>query len=251
MNKIKYEECHKEIEGTLYKQCTICKEWFPCNTDYFYKKKHSKSDGVSTYCKNCENKKNVQWGKDNRDKRLGYLRKNNKTESTKMKKYLFSKKQKESGEYKEWQDNNPELMKQYHDKYSNKKHKISKKEWLECKNYFNNECAYCGLPLEEHYFTRLGEKKLGDFHKEHVNCNGSDDLSNCVPSCKDCNSSKHNSKLEDWYNENNPKFSQERLYKLYKWINEDYKLYIQEHKPRKKYTKKGTIHIENKTQIDL
>ena len=93
--KLSYEECHKEINGQLHKLCKICEDWFPCDLNNFYKK--NGKDGVSSYCKSCETKKNVQWGKDNRDKRLIYLHKNNRTESTKMKKYLFSKKQKESG----------------------------------------------------------------------------------------------------------------------------------------------------------
>ena len=252
INKVlTYEESHKEINGELHKICKICEEWFPCTTEYFYKKKSNKLDGVSSYCKHCETRKNVQWGKDNRDKRLGYLHKNNRTESTKMKKYLFSKKQKESGYSKEWQQNNPEKLKQYGERYSNKAHKINKKEWTSCKEYFNNECAYCGLPLDKHYNKFNGEVRLTDLHKEHVDCNGSDDLSNCIPSCKDCNSSKHNSKLEDWYNENNPNYNIERLNKIYKWTNEDYKLYIQEHKTRRKRTQNNTIHIEDSEQLNI
>jgi len=34
------------------------------------------------------------------------------------------------------------LAKRYH-----KKHKISNKEWLDCKKYFNYQCAYCGISL--------------------------------------------------------------------------------------------------------
>ena len=102
------------------------------------------------------------------------------------------------GEYKEWQQNNPELMKKYReDRHLNKQHKIFKKEWINCKEYFENCCAYCGIPIEEHYNKFAGEIKLTDFHREHVDCNGENDLSNCVPSCKDCNSSKHNSSLEE------------------------------------------------------
>ena len=68
----------------------------------------------------------------------------------------------------------------------------------ELKKYFNNECAYCGLPLSEHYFTRKGVTKLGDFHKEHVDHEGLNDLSNCVPSCSECNSEKNKKIFEKW-----------------------------------------------------
>lgn len=231
---IPYEECHKEIEGVLYKKCSIhneyCPEddeWFPCTDEYFYKNKGNKKDGLSPYCKKCEIKKTTKWGQANRDKLRGYYRKNNKTEVTKQRKYLFSKHQKDSGIYLEWQQNNKDKIKQYQEnRKQHGEHKINKKEWESCKDYFNNECAYCGLPLDKHYSKFKGEMRWTDFHKEHVDHEGSNDLSNCVPSCKLCNSSKHNNKLEDWYNIDNPKFSQEKLNKIQKWITEDYKQYI-------------------------
>jgi hypothetical protein len=92
--------------------------------------------------------------------------------------------------------------------------------------------------LEEHYNRFAGELRLTDFHKEHVDCNGSDDLSNCVPSCKTCNSSKHTEKLEDWYAENNSIFNKDRFDKIHKWLDNDWQEYYIEKKPRKKYTKK-------------
>jgi hypothetical protein len=120
---------------------------------------------------------------------------------------------------------------------------MSKREWISCKSYFINEngawcCAYCGLPIEEHFKTYNGELKNVDFHKEHVIHNGADDLSNCIPSCQSCNCQKWEFQLEEWYNESNPNFTQERLNKIYKWLQFDYKLYIEEHKSRKEYTKK-------------
>lgn len=63
-------------------------------------------------------------------------------------------------------------------------------------------------------------------HKEHVIDDGSNKLDNCVPACKDCNGHKWEYPLENWYNDNNPFFSQEKLDKINKWTNEDYKLYI-------------------------
>ena len=231
--KLSYDECHKEINGVLHKLCKICEEWFPCDVEHFYKSSSNVKDGLFPYCKVCWNKQTTEWGKENVDKKRGYYRKNNKTETTKQRKYLFSKYQRESGYRKEWELNNPDKIKSYHDIYSNKKHTISKKEWLSCKEYFNNRCAYCELPIEEHYNKFRGELRLTDLHREHVDCNGESDLSNCIPSCKDCNSSKHNSKLEVWYNENNINFSQDRLNKIYKWLKEDYKLYIQEPKNNK------------------
>lgn len=91
-----------------------------------------------------------------------------------------------------------------------------------CKQYFNYECAYCGLPLEEHYIIYAGNLILGDFHKEHVDHFGSNDLSNCVPACKSCNSSKHDFEFNKWYNTDNHKFNIERYNKIIKWLNVDW-----------------------------
>lgn len=228
INKIlKYEESHKEINGQLHKLCKICEEWFPCNTENFYKSKGSK-DGLYPYCKKCNIAKSDKYIKGHLEQHKAYDKKNNRKEHTREYNRNYGKKRREEGKYRDWQLNNPDKLKQYHELYSNKKHKISTKEWVACKKYFDNECAYCGLPLSEHYFTRLGITKLGDFHKEHVDCNGSDDLGNCVPSCKSCNTSKNTYELEEWYSEDTTRFNQERLDKIHKWLNEDYKLYIQE-----------------------
>jgi hypothetical protein len=234
---IHYQNTHKEIDGIIYKQCSICKEWFPENQDNFYKKGKEK---LSPYCKTCESKKNSQWQKDNPDR----VKAHNQNEYKKphVRKYLYelSKRRLKNGEQRKWQQNNPDKLKQYREfREMNKTHTITNQEWKDCKKYFNNCCAYCGLPIEEHYFNRLGERKLGDFHKEHVDHEGANDLSNCVPSCKSCNSSKGTYILEEWYTEDTSRFSQERLDKIYKWLNEDYKLYLQEHKPKKKYTYKN------------
>lgn len=144
-------------------------------------------------------------------------------------------------------ENHPEKHREYGDKHKAKEHKISKAEWENNKKYFDYKCAYCGLPLEEHWITRKGVKKLGDFHKEHVDHFGSGDLSNCVPSCRECNSYKWEFEFENWYNEKNPRYIKEKHDKIIKWTTEDYELYIEEKKPRKPYTKrnKNNKSIEN------
>jgi hypothetical protein len=81
------------------------------------------------------------------------------------------------------------------------------------------------LPIEDH-FRKYNENIIkSDFHKEHVNHEGSNYLDNCVPSCIVCNSSKARKQLNDWYNEDNPIYSEERLNKILKWINDDYALH--------------------------
>lgn len=216
---------HKEVNGTIYKSCKICGEWFIADSSNFYKLKTS-PDGISPYCKSCAIKKSAKYIKghqkeQNKYKRIAYKNdQNNIREKTRS----DSKKRRESGECLAWQQNNKDKIKQYiNTREQNRKHTISKQEWIECKEYFNNSCAYCGLPIEEHYRKYRGIVKLGDLHKEHVNYDGKNDLSNCVPSCKVCNSLKHTFPLNGWYNKDNPVYTYERYHKIYLWIRYDYK----------------------------
>lgn len=128
---------------------------------------------------------------------------------------------------KKWRQSNPDKIKEYNQyRQLHKEHEISDNEWEECKKYFNHRCAYCGLKIEEHYITFRGKIQLGDLHREHVDHNGENDLSNCIPACKSCNTSKHTSSLEEWYNISKDFYSKEREDKIYKWIEEDFRKYI-------------------------
>ena len=84
---------------------------------------------------------------------------------------------------------------------------LSREDWVQCKEYFKHQCAYCG-------------KELKSFAKEHVipvSKGGPLVRTNIVPSCKSCNSSKINNDMEPWYRAQ-PFFSESRLAKINKWI---------------------------------
>lgn len=67
--------------------------------------------------------------------------------------------------------------------------------------------------------------RLYDLHKEHVEDEGANDLSNCVPSCGNCNSQKWKYDFKEWYK--SQEFYDERRYNLIiTWIGEDFKKYI-------------------------
>jgi len=66
--------------------------------------------------------------------------------------------------------------------------------------------------------------KWTDFHKDHNDHNGENDLSNCIPSCKSCNSSKHDLEFEYWYKNRCKSYKEERFIKINKWLTDDYKL---------------------------
>jgi hypothetical protein len=215
-----------ETIQTERKECTDCGELKELNE--FYSQKHKKKDGseriyYNPECKECTKKRTNKWRKKNPEK----VAIANKKLSPLRNKIKRENKEKYREHTRNWQRNNPEKLKEFNAyRQQHKKHKISNNEWEACKNYFNYRCCYCGLPIEEHYIMYRGKTQLGDFHKEHADDNGSNDLSNCIPSCKSCNSSKRQSTFEGWFNENNPNFTFERLNKINQWLEEDYKKYI-------------------------
>lgn len=245
INKIqqeRYNNTHITIEEELYKQCSICLEWFPCTEEYFHRNKSNNSDGLHPYCRSCNSKKSSQWQKDNPEKYKEryeeFNKKVNEDEELRKRRREISMRWLTNGKYLEYQRTHKDKFKEYGEKRTKKNHKISSKEWESCKQYFNNSCAYCGLSIEEHYNKYKGEIILTDLHKEHFDDTGANDISNCIPSCKTCNCKKNVFSFNEWYTKDNPVFDIERLNKIIKWINEDYKLYIKENKPKRKYTRK-------------
>jgi 5-methylcytosine-specific restriction endonuclease McrA len=202
--------------------------------DFYTQEKYSKVRGNYTYyfpeCKECTIERFHDYRENNLEKvkqldREGLKRRYHGRPEVKKRIKDHSNVQREIGDLAEWQRNNPDKLKQYAIKHGT--HSISKKEWKSCKSYFGNKCAYCGLDIEDHYIKFRKEMRLGDFHKEHVNPSGANDLSNCIPICKSCNSSKHHASFNEWYNEDNEKYSAERQDKIIKWVTEGYKEYIE------------------------
>lgn len=95
-------------------------------------------------------------------------------------------------------------------------------EWQSCKDYFDNSCCYCGLHIDNHYRRYNGKLRKEDLHKDHADHFGVNDLSNCIPACHSCNLHKWEFELKNWYNENNPNYTEERLDKITKWLEGDW-----------------------------
>ena len=199
------------------KQCSICKEEKELS-EFYLQKNYSKKKGeyitYNQYCKKCCKEKSVKYQKDNPDKRKKYLKADNSRPERKQAKKEFNEKRRAEGKEREWQRNNKDKITNYRIKrMQNKKHEITKEEWESCKLYFNYSCAYCGMTE-----VRAKEKYKNNLHKEHVDHNGANDLSNCVPSCKSCNGSKNIKDFQEWYNESNPVYSCERYNKIMEWL---------------------------------
>lgn len=216
---------------TETKTCTICLEEKPLIAYYHQDKKKASGEKyvyIVPYCKKCASRKSLESNYDRELKKEGsrlwkQRAENKESVSNSHRKY------RESGKYNEWQDNNKDRLVAYRMyREMHKKHEISTSEWKDCKNYFDSECAYCGLHISEHFIRYAGELKWTDFHKEHVDHKGDNDLSNCVPSCKSCNSRKHSFEFSEWYCKDNPVFSLERKDKINRWLSQDYFMYLGE-----------------------
>lgn len=237
--RYKYEDYHKELDGVLYKKCTLHNEffpsedeWMPCTLEYFYKNSKNKSDGLYPECKECSKKKVTKWIKNNPEKYKEIMQKTDAKDHRVKNRREWSRQSRENGQREEWELNNPDKLSEYTAyRYLHKMHDITDEQWLACKEYFYNSCAYCGLHISEHFQKYAGELKHYDFHKEHKDDKGSNGLENCVPSCNACNSSKRSNDFDIWYSPNSTRrggevYSEERHQKIVQWTTEDYKEYI-------------------------
>ncbi|WP_317947140.1 HNH endonuclease signature motif containing protein [Rossellomorea marisflavi] len=200
------------------KKCSVC-EKIKNIDEYYYQNKYSNKRGKYLYynpeCKKCTKERADKWRvqPENRESFLKSQKKRNKRFIPQMRE--SANRRRKEGKHKLWQVNNKEKIKEYN-KYRviNKTHAISNEEWEKCKMFFANSCAYCGIEEKEAKITTGNS-----LHKEHVVHNGSNDITNCVPACKSCNSRKWAFALKDWYNDDNPVFSATRLARINMWLN--------------------------------
>jgi hypothetical protein len=241
---IKYEDKHKELNGIVYKWCPDCNEWYLMSDDNF-KVHPSKKDGFSDRCKVCQEKYNHNHYMKNHDENKANARlykRANKEKCNKVdREYRELHKDERKIKEKEWRLEHKQHLRKYLQNYlklhpektmyynkerQHRNHVMYDEEWENCKRKFNYRCAYCGLPIEEHFVYRRGKYQWQDFCKEHVIDEGKNDLSNCIPSCNTCNVNKNTKGFHDFYNPNNPDFTYERHHEIYLWMRYEYKKYI-------------------------
>jgi len=254
---IPYEENHRISENEeLQKKCSIHETysqgedpWLPCTNEYYYKTKN-KTDGLVPWCKQCSIRKSMKWAEENPELYQTLQRNKERNPKRIKRNRQHAKEQKESGYFGEYIQRPEVKARRYHENHRN--HDITEQEWIYCKDYFRDEdgdwcCAYCGKKIQDHFRIFKGEVQKIDLHKEHVDDKGSNDLSNCVPSCGDCNSSKWKFDFEGWYKEKDF-FTEDRYNKIIKWTTEDYQLYIENKSPYKIIRKRNegltTYHYE-------
>lgn len=85
---------------------------------------------------------------------------------------------------------------------------LTVEQWRDCKEHFNNSCAYCG-------------KEPDIIHREHFVPHiqgGEFTINNIVPACISCNSSKGCKNFFEWYPEHK-NYSKERERIILKYLN--------------------------------
>lgn len=197
---------------------------FPQTNEYFYKNKRAK-DGFTSWCVFCRRKKQLQYIENNKEKvtksRHDWHKKNKDKVNEKCRNWRKENPERKKRNETAFYERNPTKHREYADKHLKKRHNITDEEWDSCKLYFNYGCAYCGMSYKEHK-EQIGQ----DLHREHVDDKGASDLSNCVPSCRECNSHKWIFPLDKWYTDTNAHYDEGRLERIHKWLNGDFKHYL-------------------------
>lgn len=218
----KWNETHRIINGIDHKLCKICEEFLPMEENFYFNKTNF-TDGHTPYCKECTKEKSGKWIEENYERYLEIKRKQNTNEVSRAIHREMGRKRRKDGRRKEWELRSKDKLRGYAIyRHMHKSHAISDEEKNLCKQYFNFECAYCGLSEEEHR-----DEYNQQLHMDHVDSEGANDLSNNIPACKICNSSKHTQSLDDWYL-NKSFYTEERYQKIESWLQNDHKLNISE-----------------------
>ena len=111
---------------------------------------------------------------------------------------------------------NPEIYKANHSITEQRRRERTKNvisnftntDWKKCKEFFNNECAYCGRKLKnltQDHFIPLS--KGGNYTKDNI-----------VPACRNCNCRKHNKDFNTWYKEQKF-YSEEKESKIINYLS--------------------------------
>lgn len=244
----------KEVIVVETKVCVKCNKEFPLTSEYFGKQIKN-TDGYKGRCRQCcieqhklyyainkpivlekskqHYKENIDYYTDyakeyvvkNKEQRQLYTRAwslNNKDKTLKScKKYRDAHKDKRTDYNKQYIKTHLENFRIYKQirkaQIRSLPATLTKTQWFEIKQYFNEKCAYCGekLPLAQDHFLALS--KGGEYSKNNI-----------IPACKVCNSSKHNSDFFIWYPqfENYNKRREQHILKFLRYKNNSQQLSI-------------------------
>ena len=215
------------------KKCSKCGKLLVANTMNFRKKKDGKY-GLRAECKQCKSKLDKEYRQNN----LEEIRKKDRERNRHLederkeyiKKYREEHKEEISEQRKVYYENNKEKIKKYNKEYNkdnphikfnsdskrrelkeNQGSGITKEQWFDMMMFFDFKCAYSGV-----YIGGNSEYRTID-HIVSLNKNGEHEIWNCVPMHLSYNSSKRVQDMLEWYQKQDF-YSEERLNKIYEWI---------------------------------
>ena len=214
------------------KVCSKCGRLLVAYSGNFKRQKRGKW-GLYASCKRCdkqyreENKEqiaeyNKQYYEENKEKLADYNKKyreeNKEYYAEYYKQYREENKEKLAEYNKKYREDNPHIQFNNHNKRrqieENQGNGVTKEQWLEMMKFFNFKCAYS----EE----KLSKKEVRTIdHIVALNNGGLNEIWNCVPMYANYNYSKHTKDMEQWYRQQEY-FSEERLNKIYAWIEYAY-----------------------------
>lgn len=235
------------------KVCTKCNTELPATNKCFSKSQKGKY-GLKSICKACASEDQKMYRVNNHEiviqKQRESAIRNKEANYTSKQKYYLNNKEKVMQRAKIWCANNKEkkksinkryvknnyehvkiMHKQYREnhreqkrmwwqKYYNRKKQLdinmTCEIWEDIKQYFNNQCAYCGK-----------DKKLEQEHFVCVSKSGEYTKNNIITACRNCNASKSDSDFFEWY----PKqafYDKQREQKILKYLNYNPKTKVQQ-----------------------
>lgn len=192
----------------IINKCTKCGKLLVANKMNFYKNKRGKY-GLQSICKECHRKCNEQWYQDKKEEIL-----------EKNKQYYNNNKEEILEKCKQYRENNPHVKFNSHIKRrqleENHGNGISKEQWLEMMEFFDWKCAYSGEYIG-------GDSKYRTIdHIVPLSKGGEHAIWNCVPMYANYNYRKQKKDMLEWYIKQDF-YSEERLNKIYEWIEYAYK----------------------------
>jgi hypothetical protein len=205
------------INNRIFKKCKTCNKYV--EIEMFYKNNLT-YDGLAVSCKECVKRRSKKYIQENKQKVVEYqkqYRKNNREKLNEYSKNWYYENHDDAMKiYKKYRIKNKEKINRYIKEYRKTKrgkelHRInqqkrrSKKrelessltleEWKDTLNYWtdkenNIHCAYCGKIInnEQHQEHIIPLSKGGGYTKNNI-----------IPSCKECNFSKSNKNLEEFF----------------------------------------------------
>jgi len=203
------------------KVCTKCGRLLVACSINFHKKKCGKY-GFNAECKECKKQYVAQHYQEHREEiaeyKKQYYEENKEQIAEHMKQYYEENKEQIAEHMKQYREENPHIQFNAHNKRrqleENQGNGITKEQWLEMMIFFDFKCAYSG--------EKLSSKEVRTIdHIIALNNGGLNEIWNCLPMYKSYNSSKNTKDMEQWYRQQEY-FNEERLEKIYQWIEYAY-----------------------------